>query len=80
MFDGKIFRGLAETPIRSTARANNAFAEADPDPLTFANFMTKSLTATMFFIAGRIRFEFRLSGFRTFFRGTAFRAGMFNVK
>lgn len=50
MFDGKMFLGLAATPIRSTDRANKAFAEAEPEPFTFANLTTKSLTAAMFFM------------------------------
>jgi hypothetical protein len=39
-----MFRGATGTPIRSTARANNSLALAEPDPLTFANRTTKSFT------------------------------------
>src|SRR5947207_3552931 len=45
MFDGKIFRELAGTPIRNTDLANSALALAEPEPLTLANLTTKSLTA-----------------------------------
>src|SRR5688500_5130395 len=47
MLDGKILRGETGTPMRRMARANNSFADADPEPLTLANLMTKSLTARM---------------------------------
>ena len=44
---GKMLRGLNGTPMRSTALANSSLAEADPEPLTLANLMTKSLTASI---------------------------------
>src|SRR5688572_25015008 len=47
MLDGKILRGETGTPMRRMARANNSFADADPEPFTLANLMTKSLTAWM---------------------------------
>ena len=43
MFDGKMFRVATGIPIRNSALANIPFADADPDPLTFAKRMTKSL-------------------------------------
>src|SRR5436190_12116697 len=51
MFDGKMFRELTGMPIRSTDLANSALALAEPEPLTLANFTTKSLTAVI--AAGR---------------------------
>ncbi len=45
MFDGKMLRGETGTPMRRMLRANSSFADADPEPLTLANLMTKSLTA-----------------------------------
>src|SRR5688572_6084809 len=51
MLDGKMLRGLIGTPMRRIARANSSLAEADPDPLTFANLTTKSFVAA---IAGGI--------------------------
>src|SRR5205085_6986155 len=47
MFEGKMLRELAGTPIRSTALANSPLALADPEPLTLANLTTKSLTAVI---------------------------------
>jgi hypothetical protein len=47
MFDGKMLRDATGTPMRSTQRANNSLALADPEPLTFANLTTKSLVAEM---------------------------------
>ena len=44
MFDGKMSRGLTGTPMRRIAFAKSALADAEPDPLTFANLTTKSLT------------------------------------
>jgi len=38
-----MFRGLTGTPIRRIALANSIFAEAEPEPFTFANLRTKSL-------------------------------------
>src|SRR4051794_17395552 len=43
MLDGKILRGLTGTPMRRIALANSALAEAEPEPFTLANLMTKSL-------------------------------------
>src|SRR6187402_3662790 len=42
-----MLRGETGTPIRRMARANSSLADADPEPLTLANLMTKSLTAWM---------------------------------
>src|SRR5262245_51546237 len=47
MLLGKMLRGLTGTPMRRMAFANSSLAEADPEPLTFANLTTKSLTASM---------------------------------
>jgi len=44
MLDGKILRELAGIPIRSIDLAKRELALAEPDPFTFANFTTKSLT------------------------------------
>src|SRR4051812_46911873 len=44
MFDGKMLRGLTGTPMRRIDFANSSFAEAEPEPLTFANLTTKALT------------------------------------
>ncbi|OIQ79746.1 hypothetical protein GALL_385060 [mine drainage metagenome] len=43
MFEGKMLRGATGTPMRITERANRSLAEAEPEPLTLANLMTKSL-------------------------------------
>src|SRR6187397_2686770 len=45
MFDGKILRVATGTPMRRIERANNSFADAEPEPFTLANLTTKSLTA-----------------------------------
>src|ERR1700704_3848107 len=50
MFDGKMLRGLTGMPMRRKALANSSLAEAEPEPLTLANLMTKSLTASILFI------------------------------
>ncbi len=50
MFDGKMLRGLTGIPIRRKLLAKSSFAEAEPEPLTLANLMTKSLRASMRFI------------------------------
>src|SRR4051812_15583267 len=50
MLDGKILRGLTGTPMRRIALANSSFADAEPEPLTFANLTTKSLVASMGFM------------------------------
>src|SRR5438270_4850363 len=47
MLDGKMLRGLTGTPMRRMLRANISLAEAEPEPLTFANLTTKSLTASI---------------------------------
>ena len=39
-----MLRGAHGMPIRSTQRANNSLALAEPEPLTLANRMTKSFT------------------------------------
>src|SRR6266852_4468728 len=50
MFDGKMLRGLTGMPMRRNDFANSSFADAEPEPLTLANLMTKSLTASIRFI------------------------------
>ena len=50
MLLGKMLRGLTGTPMRMTALANSSLAEAEPEPLTLANLMTKSLMASMRFM------------------------------
>src|SRR5690606_35494217 len=47
MLEGKMLRGLTGTPMRRIDRAKSSLAEADPEPLTFANLTTKSFTAVM---------------------------------
>src|ERR1700756_2980559 len=42
MLDGKMLRGLTGTPMRRIDLAKSVFADADPEPLTLANLMTKS--------------------------------------
>src|SRR5450759_1267371 len=49
ILDGKMLRGLTGTPILRMDRANNSLAEAEPEPLTLANLITKSLTASIRF-------------------------------
>ena len=44
MFDGKMLRGATGTPMRRMERAKSSLAEAEPEPFTLANLMTKSLT------------------------------------
>src|SRR5262249_9479885 len=44
MFEGKMLRGATGTPMRRIDLANRRFADAEPEPLTLANFTTKSLT------------------------------------
>jgi hypothetical protein len=48
MLLGKMLRGLTGTPMRRIALANSSLALAEPEPLTLANLMTKSLTASIF--------------------------------
>ena len=44
MLEGKMLRGATGTPMRTMmALANSSLAEAEPEPLTLANLMTKSL-------------------------------------
>ena len=50
MLLGKMLRGLTGTPMRNTALAKSSFAEAEPEPFTLANLMTKSLVASMRFM------------------------------
>src|SRR5258705_4670637 len=45
MLDGKILRVATGTPIRRMERANNSFADAEPEPFTLANLTTKSFVA-----------------------------------
>src|SRR3954471_4395565 len=49
ILDGKMLREVTGTPMRRMERANISLALAEPEPLTLANFTTKSLTD---FIAG----------------------------
>src|SRR3984885_8046459 len=44
MLEGKILREATGTPMRRMERANISLADAEPEPLTLANLMTKSLT------------------------------------
>ena len=43
MFDGKMLRTATGTPMRKIALANMPLALAEPEPLTLAKRMTKSL-------------------------------------
>src|SRR5829696_5315057 len=43
MLDGKMFFGLTGMPMRNSVLANMPLALAEPEPLTVANFTTKSL-------------------------------------
>src|SRR3569623_219398 len=54
MFDGKLLRAATGTPIQKIDRANSPFADADPEPLTFANLTTKSLTRVRLFTRASI--------------------------
>src|SRR6185369_1797997 len=51
MFDGKMLRGLTGTPMRRIALAKRVLAEAEPEPFTFANLMTKSFVVSMRFMS-----------------------------
>src|SRR5687767_1445183 len=62
MFEGKMLRGLTGIPMRRKLLAKSSFAEAEPEPLTLANLMTKSLTASMRFISGRLLLVVRAAG------------------
>ena len=42
-----MLRGAIGTPMRRIERANKRLALADPEPLTLANRMTKSFTASI---------------------------------
>src|SRR5688572_25989096 len=50
MFEGKTLRGATGTPQDRMERAKSSLADADPDPFTLANLMTKSLVASIRFI------------------------------
>src|SRR6185295_295860 len=52
MFDGKMLRGLTGMPMRRNDFANSSLADAEPEPLTLANLMTKSLSASIRFTVG----------------------------
>src|SRR5262245_40625536 len=43
MLEGKMFFGLTGMPMRNSVLAKMPLAEAEPEPLTVANFTTKSL-------------------------------------
>ncbi len=45
MLEGNTLRGAIGMPMRMMARANISLALAEPEPLTLAKRMTKSLTA-----------------------------------
>src|SRR5258706_9341177 len=60
MFDGKMLRGATGTPMRRIERAKSSFADAEPEPLTLANLMTKSLVAVICFIPSSGGFALRL--------------------
>src|SRR3954466_8640066 len=60
MLDGKMLRGATGTPMRKIERANSSFADAEPEPLTLANLMTKSLVAVICFIPSSGGFALRL--------------------
>src|SRR5437868_4252611 len=51
MFEGKMLRGLTGTPIRRMDLAKRVLAEAEPEPLTLANLMTKSFVDSIFILA-----------------------------
>src|SRR6266851_1509562 len=72
MFDGKMLRGLTGTPMRRIDLAKRVFADAEPEPLTLANLMTKSLTASRCMVFGSNDAE---SLTREERRGTLGRAG-----
>src|SRR5258705_9713857 len=56
MFDGKMLRGDTGMPMRRKLFANSSLALAEPEPLTFANLTTKSLTASILFMfSGRFQ-------------------------
>src|SRR5215470_12241025 len=43
MLEGKMFFGLTGMPMRNSVLAKMPLADAEPEPLTVANFTTKSL-------------------------------------
>jgi hypothetical protein len=47
MFEGKMLRAATGTPLRRMDLTNRPLALAEPEPLTLANFTTKSFTAVM---------------------------------
>src|SRR5579875_2030135 len=51
IFEGKMLRGVAGTPMRRIARANSRLALAEPEPFTLAKRTTKSLTLRIGLIA-----------------------------
>src|SRR5882672_722015 len=55
MFEGKMLRGLTGTPMRRIALANSSFADAEPEPLTLANFTTKAFTDSIRFVMAHFR-------------------------
>src|SRR5690606_1176921 len=55
MLDGKMLRGLTGTPMRRIDLAKSSFADAEPEPFTLANLITKSLTARIGSWSGFIR-------------------------
>src|SRR5690348_15530097 len=58
-----MLRGLTGTPIRRMHLANSSLADAEPEPLMFANFTTKSLVAVMGFMPPpRVHFPLPLAG------------------
>src|SRR6185437_13035439 len=54
ILDGKMLRGLTGTPMRRMHLANSSLADAEPEPLMFANFTTKSLVAVIGFMSATI--------------------------
>src|SRR5690349_6494707 len=47
MLEGKMFLGETGIPMRRKLLAKSSFADAEPEPLTLANLMTKSFIAVM---------------------------------
>src|SRR5262245_25975233 len=66
MFDGKMLREAIGTPIRRMERAKRRLALAEPEPLTLANFTTKSLVLfkrTIDMIHCYMRVQYRVGTF-----------------
>src|SRR5882672_4684905 len=59
MFEGKMLRGLTGTPMRRMAFAKSSLADAEPEPFTLANLMTKALTDSILFVIGSSRLHLR---------------------